>query len=206
MDDRPDLLTSLLSSYSWECYGVSTNTLRRKLTAVGINCNSAGGQISNNGYWKITTNSSITGPNTFELVSPILQGEVELTELMKVCKVLNDSKAIINRSCGIHVHINARNFTLEQWKQLYINYSRLESVIDRWMVQSRRANISTYCKEFIQITNFERKINDSTSLIGICGILNNGHFWKVNPQSYSGNNMVEFRQHAGTTNYVKLAA
>lgn len=189
-----------------ECYNVSSDTLRRKLTAAGINCNSASRNTSNSGYWKITSDSSITGTNSFELVSPILQGEAGLTELMKVCKVLNDCKAKVNQTCGTHVHINARNFSLEQWKRLYINYSRLESVIDGWMARSRRRNSNTYCKGFTGIANFETKINEATTLNEIARVMNNTRYWKVNPKSYSVHNTCEFRQHAGTTNYVKLAA
>lgn len=190
-----------------ECYNVTRDTLRRKLTAAGINC----GETSRTNYgstgnWKIVNDGSLSGTNTFELVSPILQGEEGLSQLMKVCKVLNQCGAKVNRSCGTHVHINARNFSLDQWKRLYINYARLERVIDGWMANSRRANNAFYCKGFTQIADFERKINNAATLDGICGILNNGRYWKVNPQSYSRHNTVEFRQHAGTTNYVKIAS
>jgi len=188
-----------------ECYNVSSSTLRTKLTAAGINCDSGYRSTNNRGYWKITTDSSIRGTSTFELVSPILQGEAGLNELMKVCKVLNDCRAKVNRSCGTHVHINARNFTVEQWKRLYINYARLESVIDGWMPASRRRNTNSYCKGFTDIANFENKINQATNLNEIARVMNNDRYWKVNPKSYSVHNTCEFRQHAGTTNYVKLA-
>lgn len=40
-------------------------------------------------------------------------------------------------------HINARNFTLEQWKRLYINYARLESIIDGWQIADEQTMPST---------------------------------------------------------------
>lgn len=189
-----------------ECYNISNDVLRRKLIAAGIDCNQGSRSTSNRGYWKITTDSSIRGTNTFELVSPILQGETGLSELMRVCKVLNQCKAKVNMSCGTHVHINARNFTIDQWKRIYINYSRLESVIDGWMANSRRGNANTYCKGFTGISNFESKINQAATLNEIAGVMGHARYWKVNPQSYSVHNTCEFRQHAGTTSYVKLAA
>lgn len=189
-----------------ECYNVNRETLRRKLTAAGVNCNEAHRGTSNRGYWKITNDGSINGVLGFELVSPILQGEAGLSELMKVCKVLNQCGAKVNRSCGTHVHINARNFTIEQWKRIYINYSRLERVIDGWMANSRRGNTNHYCQGFSQIADFERKINQASSLNDIARSVITGRYWKVNPQSYSVHNTCEFRQHAGTTNYVKLAS
>ena len=189
-----------------ECYNVTRDALRRKLTAAGINCNEASRSTRGTGYWKITNDGSIRGTNGFELVSPILQGEAGLNELMKVCKVLNDCKAKVNQTCGTHVHINARNFTLEQWKRLYINYARLERVIDGWMANSRRENSAFYCQGFSQIRNFETKINEVTNLNDIAQNVLTGRYWKVNPQSYSVHNTCEFRQHAGTTNYVKIAS
>ncbi len=188
-----------------ECYNVTRQTLRRKLTDAGINCNEANRSTRGTRYWKITSDGSIRATNGFELVSPILEGEAGLEELMKVCKVLNQCGAKVNRTCGTHVHINARNFTLEQWKRLYINYAQLESVIDGWMANSRRSNNAFYCKGFSQIRNFEIKINEATSLDEIARNILTGRYWKVNPQSYSVHNTCEFRQHAGTTNYVKIA-
>lgn len=189
-----------------ECYNVGRDLLRRKLTAAGINCNEGNRSANNRGYWKITSDGSIRGTNGFELVSPILEGESGLNELMKVCKVLNQCGAKVNQSCGTHVHINARNFTLEQWKRLYINYSRLERVIDGWMPASRRGNTNTYCRGFRNIENFENKINRAANLNEIARSVMSGRYWKVNPQSYSVHNTCEFRQHAGTTNYVKIGS
>lgn len=190
----------------FECYNVTRETLRRKLTATGINCNEASRSTRSTGYWKITNDSSIRGTNGFELVSPILQGEAGLAELMKVCIVLNQCGAKVNRSCGTHIHINARNFSLEQWKRIYINYARLESVIDGWMANSRRSDSNTYCKGFGRVESFERRMNEATSLDNIARHVLTGRYWKVNPQSYSVHNTCEFRQHAGTTNYIKIAS
>lgn len=188
-----------------ECYNVTKATLKAKLTAAGINCGEASRSARGNTYWKITNDGSIRGTNGFELVSPILQGQAGLYELMKVCKVLNQCAAKVNQSCGMHIHINARNFTLEQWKRIYINYARLESLIDGWMAHSRRRNTNSYCKGFTRIRNFESMVHTATSLEAIASIMNNDRYWKVNPKSYSVHNTCEFRQHAGTTNYIKIA-
>lgn len=189
-----------------ECYNITSTTLKTKLEAAGINCYTANRSTNNHGYWKITGDGSIQGNNSFELVSPILQGEAGLNELMKVCKVLNQCGARVNQSCGTHIHINARNFTLDQWKRIYINYARLEHIIDGWMATSRRRNANRYCKGFSQIRSFESMVNTATSLSAIASIMNNDRYWKVNPKSYNVHNTVEFRQHAGTTNYVKIAS
>lgn len=190
----------------FECYNVTRRTLIAKLTAAGINCHDEAYNHTTRGHWKIVNDSSIRGTNGLELVSPILQGEAGLDEVMKVCSVLKKCGAKVNRSCGTHVHINARNFTLEQWKRIYINYARLEKVIDNFMPSSRRRNTNTYCKGFANISNFENKVQSATSLSEIRSILNNSRYWKVNPESYSRHNTCEFRQHSGTTDYVKIGS
>ena len=57
-----------------EGYGVSHDQLKRALESAGVNV-SLGNRSSMMSSWKITTDSSIRGLNSFELVSPILEGE-----------------------------------------------------------------------------------------------------------------------------------
>lgn len=190
----------------FEAYNVRMETLRDNLRAAGINCEIAGYTHRTTRYWKIVTDGSLSGTNTFELVSPILQGEAGLDEMMKVCRVLKQCGAKVNASCGTHVHINAQNFTLEQWKRTYINYSKLEMVIDKFMPNSRRGNTNSYCKGFSNIRNFESMVNTATNLDAIGSILNYDRYFKINPNSYSRHNTCEFRQHAGTTDYIKISS
>lgn len=189
----------------FEAYNVSKTTLNNKLNAAGITCEVAGYTHRTTRYWKIVTDSSLSGRSTFELVSPILRGEAGLNEMMQVCKIMKQCGAKVNASCGTHVHINARNFSIDQWKRIFINYARLENVIDGFMPNSRRANHSEYCQGFSSVANFESRINNALTLNGIASGILSGRYWKVNPQSYSRHNTVEFRQHAGTTDYVKIA-
>lgn len=190
----------------FEAYNVRMETLRDNLRAAGINCEIAGYTHRTTRYWKIVTDGSLNGTNTFELVSPILQGEAGLAEMMKVCRVLKQSGAKVNSSCGTHVHINAQNFTFEQWKRIYINYSKLETVIDKFMPTSRRGNTNTYCKGFSTIRNFESMVNTATNLDAIASILNHDRYWKINPTSFPRHNTCEFRQHSGTTDYIKISS
>ena len=190
----------------FEAYNVDRAVLRQKLIAAGIRCESENYNHTTRGHWKIVNDGSLTGNQTFELVSPILKGEAGLIEVMKVCAVLNKCGAKVNKTCGTHVHLNAREFSLEQWKRIYINYGRLEKVIDGFMAESRRADNNRYCKGFINVQNFENQIKNAQSLQKIENLLLNSRYWKVNPQSYSRHNTCEFRQHAGTTDFVKISS
>jgi hypothetical protein len=190
----------------FEACNVDMQTLKRKLNEAGIDCEVEGYTHRTTPHWKLVTDNSIRGSRTFELVSPILKGEAGLTELMKVCNILNRCGAKVNKSCGTHVHLNASEFSLEQWKRIYINYGRLEKVIDGFMPESRRANNNTYCKGFSSVNNFDRQIKNAADLRSIENLLLNSRYWKVNPQSYSRHRTCEFRQHAGTIDFVKISS
>ena len=190
----------------FEAYNVDKTVLRNKLVASGIQCEIAGYTHTTTPHWKIVTDGSLSGNQTFELVSPILKGEAGLAELMKVCDVLNRCGAKVNKTCGTHVHINASDFSLDQWKRIYINYAKLEKVIDGFMPESRRADANRYCKGFKSVQNFENQIKNAQDLHKIENILLNSRYWKVNPQSYSRHKTCEFRQHAGTTDFVKISS
>lgn len=155
-------------------------------------------------HWKIVTDSSIRGNKGFELVSPILQGEVGITEMKKVCEILQQCGAKVNSSCGTHVHIDAHSINLGSWKRIYINYARLEKVIDDFMPKSRKGNNNYYTKGFSTMTNFEEKISNARSLVEIDNFFGSRYF-KINPKSYARHNTIEFRQHSGTVEFEKIS-
>lgn len=95
-----------------EAYNCTRERLARELTAAGIRVNvERYNHTDHNDHWKLVTDSSLSGNNTFELVSPILHGEQGLEELEKVCWVLDLCNAKVNDSCGLHVHMDAAEFT-----------------------------------------------------------------------------------------------
>jgi len=48
--------------------------------------------------------------NSFELVSPILRGKAGELALINVCEILNINDIGINNTCGMHIHLGARDF------------------------------------------------------------------------------------------------
>lgn len=189
----------------FEAYNVSKAKLNSALNRAGINCDIEGYNHTTRNHWKIVSDSSLSGSQSFELVSPILQGEQGLAEVETVCRVLNECNAKVNKSCGTHVHLNASNFNLQTWKNIYINYARLEKTIDNFMPLSRRNN--RFCKSLKNITNFESKINEATSLQALASnVFHSDRYFKVNPISYARHNTCEFRQHAGTVEYIKISS
>ena len=186
-----------------EAYNCTRERLARELTAAGINVQVEGyNHTDHTDHWKLVTDSSLSGNNTFELVSPILHGEQGLEELEKVCWVLDLCNAKVNDTCGLHVHMDAAEFDLQTWKNLILTYKRLEGVIDNFMPHSRRNN--HYCKALTAIT--ENSIKHARNIGDLRAAFFHNRYHKVNLEAYARHRTVEFRQHGGSTNFTKMSA
>lgn len=186
-----------------EAYNCSKQKLAQELTAAGIKVKVEDyNHIDSEERWKITSDGSLTGTQSFELVSPILHGEEGLKDLEKVCWVLELCDVKVNNSCGLHIHMDAAGFTLQTWKNLALSYKRLENVIDAFMPSSRRNN--RFCQGFANIT--EKQIKSAGTINDLRRAFGNDRYRKVNLEAYARHRTVEFRQHSGTTNFTKMSA
>lgn len=183
-----------------EAYGVGRSTLLSALRRTGLSviCESRSTAAPN--AWKVTSDASISGALGFEIVSPILIGEEGMEQVRKVSQALISCRAKINRTCGLHVHFDAQSMGIETWKRLYKNYIKLEDTIDSMMPTSRRSN--TYCKS-LKINDIETRINGCRTVTQIANLYGSRYF-KVNAESYTKHNTVEFRQHSGTIEIEKI--
>lgn len=189
-----------------EAFGVEKAKLVRALNAAGISTHTEGYNHTTRNYWKVIGDSSITGENAFELVSPILEGEDGIEQIRKVSQVLIALRVKINKTCGMHIHFDAEGMNLQTWKNLFKNYISYEGIIDSFMPSSRRANNNTYCKSLLNGLSKEqifRKIDACNTISQIAGYYSTRYF-KVNAQSYSRHKTVEFRQHSGTIEFEKI--
>lgn len=188
-----------------EAFGVNRNTLERALTNAGINVNTETYNHETRNYWKLITDASVNGTHGFELVSPPLKGEDGLEELKIVCRVLKEKNVKINKSCGLHIHHEVRDYKVKNFKNLYINYARLEKSIDKFMPNSRRESNNYYLKSMVK-ENYENKIKNSRDLRSIeRNITRRDRYYKLNTQSYWRYGTVEFRQHSGTIEFDKIS-
>ena len=186
-----------------EAYNCSKQKLAQELTAAGIKVKVEDyNHIDSQERWKITSDGSLTGNQSFELVSPILHGEEGLKDLEKVCWVLELCDVKVNNSCGLHIHMDAAGFTLQTWKNLALSYKRLEKVIDAFMPSSRRNN--RFCQGFANIT--ETQIKSAGTITDLRRAFGNDRYRKVNLEAYARHRTVEFRQHSGTTNFTKMSS
>jgi hypothetical protein len=150
-------------------------------------------------HFKLTRDSSINGNDAVECVTPILKNMSGIDRLERVCNALQGSGARINESCGLHVHIGLQDMTFENYRNIFVNYWRLESAIDALMPPPRRGNASFFCKSLRRVG--VEKIAICKGFNEISNVLDNNRCFKVNPESYSRHNTVEFRQHHGTIDF-----
>lgn len=152
-------------------------------------------------YYKFVSDGSIWGDNGIECVSPVLKGKNGLKSLELACKILNEAGARVNKSTGLHVHIGAASFTEKQYVNIFVNYKKLEKVIDSFMANSRRQNNNFYCQSLQN-----KPLENATSRADICEMMSNERYYKVNCMSYNRHKTVEFRQHQGSTDFKKISA
>jgi hypothetical protein len=95
--------------------------------------------------WRFVDDCSLNGCRTAEVISPILRGAKGLAQVRKVCNALQAAGAKVNTSCGLHVHVGAKDLTALEVVQLVQRYAEHEQYIDRLFPTSRRGNRAEYC-------------------------------------------------------------
>lgn len=153
-----------------------------------------------NRVFKCVSDSSISGINPIECVTPILKGRNGLASLKNACATLNAVGAKVNKSTGLHVHIGAKDLTPEQYCNVFANYQMLESLIDTFMANSRRENNNFFCKslrgKYLRHCHTREEVYEA---------LDGSRYYKVNPCSWERHQTIEFRQHQGSTDFEKIS-
>lgn len=172
-----------------------------------------------NGYWKLVYDVSVNGSGTgigsgLEIVSPILSGDEGLAQVDTVLKALREAGAKVDRSCGIHVHHDARDFNGTTWRNLIKSYMKFESIIDQLMPESRRANANQFCMSLLRNPNRyygpSVTVEDAFRALGSRSGFDSltsyfqSRYYKINLESYLRHGTVEFRHHAGSLNGTKV--
>lgn len=188
--------------------GHSRNDLHQALIAAGIDARVEHLNHSTGGHWKLTTDGSLNDyTQGVEVVSPPLSGEEGFNQLRAVCRVLTALRAKVNRRCGFHVHIGARNRPLSFFKHLVKIYSQFEQVIDSVVAPSRRGYANHFCGP-VRVNdsrwNEATTIEDVARSIGQSTARDQTRYKKINLNSYWQHGTVEFRQHQGTVEVAKV--
>ena len=152
--------------------------------------------------YKLTTDASINGNNPAECVSPALNGNPNGFKSLKACcKALAEIGARANASCGLHVHIGARDLTDEAYCNVFVNYMRLETAIESFLAPSRRGANARWCAS---LRNHGDRLVNAGTKEDVRRALDFDRYHRVNAEAYGAHQTIEFRQHQGSTNFTKI--
>jgi len=155
---------------------------------------------------------SISGDYGFEYISNPMSGDYLFEEIDKMSDYLWRRDYDINRSCGLHIHIDARDLFYKELVGIMLVAKSFEETIFSMMPNSRQS--SNWCRKFPIDKRSIRNIESDSEFIEIwydaCG--SNPSFDKYNDARYHGLNLharvylgtIEFRYHSGTNNPTKI--
>ena len=151
--------------------------------------------------WKIVFDRSVqkAGYHGMEFVSPPINkdnGGEWKDHIKKVSELLISRGAIVNKYCGLHVHVDASDMSIEHAKAIFSRYKLMEDSLDVMFSPSRRGNENSYC---MSLKKYEAPYHISR----ISDILYD-RYTKVNFQAYQRHGTIEFRQHQGTVDADKI--
>jgi len=166
--------------------------------------------------WVVCPDGSCAG----EIVSPILRGQEGLAILAKVCDTLYAAGAAVDTSCGLHVHVGARNvLTIGQLQNLAKMFLRHEAAFDQILPPSRRNGSNRFCQRNTAATRTALAdklvaIDGARNVEALARIMNGGYepgyaytghrYFALNFQAWMRIGTLEFRQHSGSVESRKV--
>lgn len=176
-----------------ECYNANRQALITAAAAAGLEILSESYNHDDAGHYKIVSDSSLNGNETNEVVSSPAN---DFADLKKVCTALKQIGAKVNKSCGLHVHIDAAGLSPAHIARIVNNYVALYPLIAKGLAPSRLDN--SFCRlnrPFVasRIADFEERdiySSDRYRAVNLCALRRHG--------------TIEFRQHQGSLNFTKI--
>lgn len=160
--------------------------------------------------WRAVRDGSVS--NGGEVVSPILKGEDGIRQLQQVCEALKAAGFTADRSCGMHVHVGVRQFTIAQIGSVCRSMLNNEQHFDAVVAASRRGSANHYCQSNLNM----RVPAELRDIADLATAFNGGwdavhhytpyRYRKLNLQSYALHGTMEFRQHQGTVEAARAVA
>lgn len=182
-----------------ECFGITQVQAETAINAAGVSCHRENYGHSTPTTWKIVTDASVG--DGFEVVSPILSGNAGLAQVELVADALTAAGAKIDRRCGFHVHVNARDLSGSDIVNCVRRYAANETIIDAFMPESRRNN--QFCQPMASVARLVTSARADVSCEAIADMVGS-RFYKMNVSAFLRHGTVEFRQHSGTVNGKKM--
>lgn len=180
-----------------ECVGATRDAIIRECRQRGLTIFSEAYNHRDGGNHKIVSDASIRGENGNEVVTRPLS---ELEELRILLDALKSAGARVNKSCGLHVHIDASDLDICRAVNIINNYYYLRHLINSSLPASRTNN--RYC----QVKNYTDLVGRDNWYLTLDAFVDAvcDRYVAVNIRAYKRHGTIEFRQHQGSLNFAKI--
>ena len=187
-----------------EAIGLTQRQAAQAICDAGVLCHVESYGHSAPSDWKVVPDGSLPHDG-FEVVSPILRGTEGIEQARKVAVALQAAGALVNGSCGFHVHVGAQDLSGADLMNIVRRYQGHSVEIDSVMHSSRRAGGSgaRWCNEMSCLIADFRNLNNDATCQQVASRINS-RYYKVNLHAFLRHGTVEFRQHNGTLNPEKI--
>ena len=108
----------------------------------------------------------------------------KLQVLKEILTIINRYNAFVNKTCGLHVHLDMRHYSPQQVEKIGDNLMNVQFAWKEILSPSRRNN--EFCR--FEHSHFRSQ----------------GRYYAVNMTSYYKHRTIEVRCHQGTTNFKKI--
>ena len=203
-----------------ECVSVVLNLreINQAINEAGLTCAHEDYNHELRNRWKVVYDGSIVSESSLteirhgaEVVSPPIKGEDGFNQIRTVCNVLNRIGCIVNKTCGLHVHVDASNLSIRELRNICTSWLKYEHVIESLVPPSRRRHENRFCRSNVLRYNYDEvsamfeRINNARNRTSIynamCPRVRN---YKLNVRSLGRHGTLEFRYHGGTLNARKI--
>jgi hypothetical protein len=225
-------LNQLTFGVEIECYSAGPQVLVDAIRAAGVAVRNAGYTHAVTAEWKIVTDGSLSSRQLgqgLEVVSPILKGAEGRAELAKVMNALVAAGAVVDKSCGLHVHVGIAGASVGAVRNLAKLWAKYEAQFDSLVPATRRGSANVFCKSNFAaggfgpsdsdeaVKNLADRLNSAGSISAIAKVMNgavpavhmarsSARYYKVNFQCFPVYGTVEFRMHSGTIDAEKATS
>lgn len=182
-----------------EYTGCARNVLRRVFAENSIDC-SEDSRIQLD-KWAVVYDGSVTDAELHggEVVSPILCGDDGIASIKRILDLIKENLGRVDKSCGFHVHVNAKDLSIEELKFVVYRYERFQASIDMFMKENRRSDrYNNYCGKY------GKDIEDVRYLDSLEQLSEIDRYYNINIAAYEKYGTVEFRQYCGTLNFEEI--
>ncbi len=167
-------------------------------------------QVINKWKAEVVHDGSVEGTNCFEIRTAPARGSKFISQISEICGVLAKGKAKANRTCGLHVHVDCRDFTPNDLIKIGIVWPKVEK---RFWNQTTEDRVDgeyctgwNDCNEGIRNTDTTRQGNSLMDMYEqINDMRQNGdRYISLNLTSLNDLGTIENRMHHGTVSAKKI--